>query len=241
MAMWMAAIVAPIQILAGDAHGLNTLEHQPIKVLAMEGDYEASPDGAPLILFGMPSNEEARVRYEIAVPHAGSLILKHDLHAPLPGLKDFPRDQWPPALVFWSFRIMVGIGLLMLLTAYWGLWLRIRGNLHTSRAYQNLCISMLPAGFVAVLAGWTVTEVGRQPWVVYGLMRTRDAVTPSLTTGDVLTSIALYVIVYLIVFGSGIFYMARLARAGPPEHVETREPTLGERPARPLSGAEAEA
>jgi cytochrome d ubiquinol oxidase subunit I len=129
----------------------------------------------------------------------------------------------------------------MLATAYWGLWLRWRGRLFTSRAYQNACIAMLPTGFIAVLAGWTVTEVGRQPWVVYGLMRTRDAVTPSLTGADVLLSIALYVVVYLIVFGAGIFYMVRLARAGPPEHVDLREPRLEERPARPLSGAEVEA
>ena len=135
---------------------------------------------------------------------------------------------------------MVGIGVLMLAIALWGLWLRWRGTLYMTRTYQYACIAMLPAGFIAVLAGWTVTEVGRQPWVVYGLMRTRDAVSPSLTGTDVLLSIALYVIVYLIVFGAGIFYMARLARAGPPAHVEMREPTLRERPARPLSGAEAE-
>ena len=141
--------------------------------------------------------------------------------------------------MFYAFRIMVGIGLLMLSMALWGLWLRWRGRLYTTRAYQTACVVMLPAGFIAVLAGWTVTEVGRQPWVVYGLMRTRDAVSPSLTGADVLASIVLYVIVYLIVFGAGIFYMARLARAGPPEHVEMREPSLDERPARPLSGAQA--
>jgi len=130
---------------------------------------------------------------------------------------------------------------LMLGMAVWGLWLRWRGRLYTNRLYQNACIAMIPAGFVAVVAGWTVTEVGRQPWVVYGLLRTRDAVSPSLTGADVLLSLSLYAIVYLIVFGAGIFYMVRLARAGPPEHVELREPKLGERPARPLSGAEADA
>jgi cytochrome d ubiquinol oxidase subunit I len=152
------------------------------------------------------------------------------------------RPDRPPVVpVFFAFRIMVGVGLLMLATAVWGLWLRWRGRLYSSAAFQNACIAMLPAGFVAVLAGWTVTEVGRQPWVVYGLMRTRDAVTPSLTGSDVLISFALYLVVYVAVFGAGIFYMVRLARAGPPAHVDMREPTLGERPARPLSGAKAEA
>jgi len=158
----------------------------------------------------------------------------------VPGLKSVPPADRPPvAPVFFGFRIMVGIGLLMLAMAIWGLWLRWRGQLFTSRAYQNACIAMLPAGFIAVIAGWTVTEVGRQPWVVYGLLRTRDAVTPSLTGGDVLVSLALYVIVYAVVFGAGLFYMLQVARAGPPDRVDLRDAKLGERPARPLSGADA--
>src|SRR6187402_2092686 len=131
MAMWMAAIVAPIQILAGDAHGLNTLEHQPAKVLAMEGDYDPSPHGAPLVLFGLPSNAEDRVRYKIEVPHIGSLILKHDPSAPLPGLTDFPRDEWPPVpIVFWSFRIMVALGFAILGLGLWSLIARMRRRLY---------------------------------------------------------------------------------------------------------------
>lgn len=241
MTVIFIAIFVPVQIIAGDLHGVNTLHHQPVKIAAMEGLWETQSH-APAVLFALPDEQAERNRAEISIPTLASIYLGHSPDAVIKGLKEVGAADRPPVTpVFFAFRIMVGIGLLMLLTAYWGLWLRIRGNLHTSRAYQNLCISMLPAGFVAVLAGWTVTEVGRQPWVVYGLMRTRDAVSPSLTSADVLTSIALYVIVYLIVFGSGIFYMTRLARAGPPEHVEMREPTLGERPARPLSGAEAEA
>jgi len=142
------------------------------------------------------------------------------------------------APVFFGFRVMVGIGLLMLAVAIWGLWLRWRDRLFTTRAYLNACIAMLPAGFIAVLAGWTVTEVGRQPWIVYGLMRTRDAVTPSVTGGDVLVSLLLYLIVYAVVFGAGIFYMAKVARGGPPSEVELRDAKLAERPARPLSAVD---
>ena len=146
----------------------------------------------------------------------------------------------PPVLpVFYAFRVMVGLGLLMLAMVVWAGILHWRGRLFDTRAFQNACIAMIPAGFVAVVAGWTVTEVGRQPWIVYGLMRTRDAVSPSLTGANVALSLALYVIVYLIVFGAGIYYMARVARAGPPEHVDIRDARLTERPARPLSAAEA--
>jgi len=230
----------PVQIVAGDLHGGNTLHHQPIKLAAMEGLWE-SRSHVPMVLFAIPDQAAATNHAEIAIPDVASLYLTHDFDTVVKGLKEAPPDDRPPvAPVFFAFRAMVGIGILMLIVAYWGLWLRLRGRLFDSRTYLNACIAMLPAGFVAVLAGWTVTEVGRQPWVVYGLMRTRDAVSPSLTGADVLTSIALYVIVYLIVFGAGIFYMARLARAGPPAHVDLREPNLDERPARPLSGAQAE-
>jgi cytochrome d ubiquinol oxidase subunit I len=241
MTVIFIAIFVPVQIIAGDFHGINTLHHQPIKIAAMEGLWDTQAR-APAVLFAIPDEKAERNRAEVSIPALASLYLAHSTDAVIHGLKDAPPADRPPVLpVFFAFRIMVGIGLLMLATAFCGLLLRMRGTLHTTRAYQNACIAMLPAGFVAVLAGWTVTEVGRQPWVVYGLLRTRDAVSPSLTGADVVASIALYVAVYLIVFGSGIFYMARLARAGPPEHVEMREPTLGERPARPLSGAEAEA
>ena len=240
MTVTFIAIFVPIQIVAGDLHGVNTLHHQPVKLAAMEGLWDTQAR-APAVLFAIPSERDERNRAEIAIPALASIYLAHSPDAVIKGLKEAPATDRPPvAPVFFAFRIMVGIGVLMLAIAVWGLWLRWRGTLYTTRTYQNACIAMLPAGFIAVLAGWTVTEVGRQPWVVYGLMRTRDAVSPSLTGTDVLLSIALYVIVYLIVFGAGIFYMARLARAGPPAHVEMREPTLRERPARPLSGAEAE-
>jgi cytochrome d ubiquinol oxidase subunit I len=241
MTVIFIAIFVPIQIIAGDLHGDNTWHHQPVKLAAMEGLWDTQSH-APAVLFAIPDEQAERNRAEISIPTLASYYLGHSADTVVKGLKEAaPADRPPVAPVFFAFRIMVGIGILMLVTGYWGLWLRWRRQLVTSRAYQNACLVMLPAGFVAVIAGWTVTEVGRQPWVVYGLMRTRDAVSPSLTGANVLVSIALYIVVYLIVFGAGIFYMVRLARAGPPDHVETREPKLDERPARPLSGAEAEA
>jgi cytochrome d ubiquinol oxidase subunit I len=240
MTVTFIAIFVPIQIIAGDLHGINTMHHQPVKLAAMEGLWETQAR-APAVLFAIPDQRAERNYAEISIPVLASIYLAHSPDAVIKGLKEAPPEDRPPvAPVFYAFRVMVGVGILMLAMAVWGLWLRRRGRLDTTRAYLNACIAMLPAGFVAVLAGWTVTEVGRQPWVVYGLMRTRDAVSPSLTGADVLLSIALYVAVYLIIFGAGIFYMARLARSGPPAHVEMREPHLTERPARPLSGAHAE-
>ncbi|MHC2331729.1 cytochrome d ubiquinol oxidase subunit I [Bradyrhizobium sp. USDA 4454] len=202
MAMWMAAIVTPIQILAGDAHGLNTLEHQPAKVLAMEGHYEPSPDGASLILFGFPSNEAAQVRYKLEVPRLGSLILKHDPDAPLPGLSDFPRDQWPPVpIVFWSFRIMVGLGFAMLAVGLWSLLARFRGMLYDWAWLHRACVALGPAGFVAVVAGWVTTEVGRQPFTVYGLLRTAESHSP-LAAPAVAASLVAFVLVYFAAFGA---------------------------------------
>ncbi|HYT96992.1 MAG TPA: cytochrome ubiquinol oxidase subunit I [Casimicrobiaceae bacterium] len=241
MTITFVAIFVPVQIIAGDLHGINTLHHQPVKIAAMEGLWDTQ-SRAPAVLFAIPDEKAERNRFEVSIPVQASLYLAHSADAVIKGLKEAaPTDRPPVIPVFFAFRIMVGIGLLMLATALWGLWLRWRGRLFKSRAYQNACIAMLPAGFIAVLAGWTVTEVGRQPWIVYGLMRTRDAVSPSLTGADVLMSVLLYVVVYLVVFGAGIYYMTRLARAGPPEQIELREPKFGERPARPLTGAEGDA
>jgi len=230
MAMWMAALVAPIQILAGDAHGLNTLEHQPAKVLAMEGDYQPSPDGAPLILFGLPSNEEARVHYEVSIPHVGSLILKHDPFAPLPGLTDFPRDQWPPVpIVFWSFRIMVAIGFAMLGLGLWSLFARFRGWLYDWSWLHRAAVLMGPAGFVAVIAGWVTTEVGRQPFTVYGLLRTDESHSP-LAAPAIAASLLAFVLVYFTAFGAGTYYLLRLM-GKPPERGETEPPNVPHRAA----------
>ena len=230
MAMWMAAIVTPIQIFAGDAHGLNTLEHQPAKVLAMEGHYEPSPDGASLILFGMPSNRDARVHYKVEVPRLGSLILKHDLNAPLPGLSDFPRDQWPPVpIVFWSFRIMVGLGFAMLGLGLWSLLARARGGLYDWTWLHRAAVLLGPSGLVAVIAGWATTEVGRQPFTVYGLLRTAESHSP-LAAPAVAASLIAFVLVYFIAFGAGTYYLLRLM-AKPPARGESELPKVPQRAA----------
>ncbi|MBP1848831.1 cytochrome ubiquinol oxidase subunit I [Rhizobium halophytocola] len=210
MAMWMASIVTPIQIFAGDEHGLNTLEHQPVKISAMEGHFESHPNGAPLILFGIPNQDEQRVDYAIEIPKLSSLILTHDLNGPLKGLDVVPRDKQPPvAIVFWSFRIMVGLGFLMLGVGLWSLWSRWRGTLATNDMLHRVAVAMGPAGFVAVLAGWVTTEVGRQPYTVYGELLTSDSMSP-LATPAIATSLVAFIIVYFAVFGAGTFYILRL-------------------------------
>ncbi|GHA83329.1 cytochrome ubiquinol oxidase subunit I [Algimonas arctica] len=215
MAMWMAVIVAPLQIFLGDLHGLNTLEYQPQKVMAMEGHYESHPHGAPLYLFGIPNEAEQRLDYAIAIPKASSLILKHDLNAPLDGLDTIPMDERPPvAIVFWSFRIMVGIGFLMLFVGLWSLWARFRGKLYSSRWLHRAALLMGPSGLVAVLAGWITTEVGRQPYTIWGLMRTSESASP-LAAPAVGASLLAFIIVYFFVFGAGVFYLLRLMKAGP--------------------------
>lgn len=215
MAMWMAALVAPIQIVAGDAHGLNTLEHQPAKVMAMEGHYQSHPDGAPLILFGIPNSKEQRVDYAIEIPKASSLILKHDPDAPLAGLDTIAPDKRPPVgIVFWSFRVMVGLGFAMLGLGLWSLIARWRGRLYEWGWLHRAAVAMGPAGFVAVIAGWITTEVGRQPYSVYGLLRTADSASP-LGAPAVAASLAAFAVVYLAVFGIGVWYLLRLM-AQPP-------------------------
>jgi cytochrome bd ubiquinol oxidase subunit I len=215
MAMWMAALVAPVQILAGDQQGLNTLEHQPAKVMAMEGHFQSHPDGAPLILFGIPDGERETVRYSVEIPNLSSLILKHDLHAPLPGLDTVPRSERPPVgIIFWSFRIMVGLGSLMALLGLCSLLARARKKLHDWRWLHRFALVMGPMGFVAVICGWVTTEVGRQPWVVYGLLRTRDAVSP-IAAPAVTGSLIAFVIVYFTVFAAGTFYILKLMGQAP--------------------------
>src|SRR5690606_14911866 len=172
-------VTAPIQIFVGDLHGLNTLEHQPTKVMAMEGHFESHPEGAPLYLFGLPDQEAGTMRYPVAIPNAGSLILEHSLTAPMDGLETVPRAEWPPvAIVFWSFRIMVGLGFLMAALGLLSLIAYLRGRLYEWGVLHRFALAMGPAGFVAVIAGWVTTEVGRQPYTVYGLLRTADSVSP---------------------------------------------------------------
>ncbi|WP_082802284.1 cytochrome ubiquinol oxidase subunit I [Falsihalocynthiibacter arcticus] len=211
MAMWMALIVTPIQIIAGDQHGLNTLKHQPAKIAAIEGHYKGYPEGrAPLILFGLPDDATGKVRYKVEVPLLGSLILTHNLDGPLQGLNDFPPENRPKsALIFWTFRIMVATGFAMLGIGLWAAWARWRGQLYDARWLQRSAVLLAPSGFLAVLAGWITTEVGRQPFTVYGLLRTSDSVSP-LQAEAVGASLIAFIVVYFFVFGSGTFYALRL-------------------------------
>ncbi|NNM00987.1 MAG: cytochrome ubiquinol oxidase subunit I [Gammaproteobacteria bacterium] len=214
MAMWMAAIVAPLQIVVGDLHGLNTLEHQPRKVAAMEGHFETR-QGAPLILFGLPDDEAEETRMALEIPKLGSMILTHDWSGEVKGLKEWPKDERPPvAIVFWSFRIMVGLGSLMALVGLASLWLRFTGRLYASPLMLRAAVAMGPAGFIAILAGWVTTEVGRQPFTVYGLLRTADSVSP-IALPAVSASLAAFVVVYFIVFGVGTMYLLRMMARAP--------------------------
>jgi cytochrome d ubiquinol oxidase subunit I len=227
MTLWLLTVLVPLQIVLGDQHGLNTLRYQPEKVAAMEGDWETRA-GQPLILFGWPDEAAETTRAAVEIPYLGSLVLTHSLSGTVRGLKEWPPADRPPvAIVFWAFRIMVGIGLLMLAVVIAGNWLRWRRRLYDMRWFLVTCEWSLPIGFIAVIAGWVVTETGRQPWVVYHHMRTADAVTPSLTGGDVLASLALYVAVYLVVFPLSLYYLGALVRAGPSEGEPLERPIEG--------------
>jgi cytochrome bd ubiquinol oxidase subunit I len=215
MAMGMITVVAPLQILAGDQHGLNTLEHQPVKVMAMEGHFKSYDNGAPLVLFAWPDQAKGENLYAVEIPKGSSLILKHSLDAPLKGLDTVDRKDWPPvAIVFWAFRVMVGLGTLMLLLALVSLWARVRHRLYDWPLLHRFAIAMGPAGFVAVIAGWVTTEVGRQPFTVHGLLRTADSVSP-LQAPAVAVSLLAFITVYFIVFGAGVFYILRLMSQSP--------------------------
>ncbi|MEB3794499.1 MULTISPECIES: cytochrome ubiquinol oxidase subunit I [Acinetobacter] len=243
MALWLILILAPVQIFVGDAHGLNTLEHQPAKLAAMEGHWETNHnEGMPLYLFGIPDMQEERTKYAISIPNLGSLILTHSKNGSVKGLKDFaPEDRPNSTVVFWSFRIMVGLGMLMLLLALTGLWLRKTGKLYESKWFHRFALVMGPSGFIALLAGWFTTEVGRQPWVVYGVMRTKDALSP-VSAEQVGLTLIIFVLVYCIVFGIGIYYMLKLINKGP-EFIYSQVNEVGgvghfKTPMRPLSATD---
>jgi cytochrome d ubiquinol oxidase subunit I len=236
MALDLLIILVPLQIFLGDQHGLNTLEHQPAKLAAIEGRYD-TVQPTPLTLFGIPDDAAAVMRYAIEIPDLGSLILTHSWNGTIKGLQEWPPDERAPVgPPFFAFRVMVGIGIIMLAMAIAGQVLRWRGRLWDSVAFLRLAQLVAPLGFVAVIAGWTTTEVGRQPWTVYGLLRTADSVSPSLTGADVAFSLALYVVVYLIMFPTGIAVMAALARRGPREELPP-EPVESGRPNRPFENA----
>jgi cytochrome bd ubiquinol oxidase subunit I len=237
MALDLLIILVPLQMFLGDQHGLNTREYQPAKLAAIEGRYDTAQP-TPLTLFGIPDDVTATMRYAIEVPYLGSLILTHSWDGVIKGLKEWPVDQRPPVgPPFFAFRVMVGIAFIMLFVVALGWVLRLRGQLWNSVWYLRLCQWVAPLGFVAVIAGWTTTEVGRQPWTVYGLLRTADSVSPSLTGVDVALSLACYVVVYLIMFPTGIVFMARLVRLGPQEQEFKPEIIESGLPNRPFENA----
>ena len=239
MALWSLLVTAPLQVFIGDLHGLNTLEHQPAKVAAMEGHWENKPgEGVPLILFGWPDMDAETTRYKIEIPNLSSLILTHEWRGQYPGLKEFAREDRPNAtIVFWTFRVMVGLGMLMLVLALWSAWSHWRRRAYESRALLRFALLMGPSGLIALLAGWYTTEIGRQPWVVYGLMRTADAVSNHSALTLSVTLVVLLV-VYAAVFGTGIGYMLKLIGRGPDSNENPPDGNaLDQRPARPLSAA----
>jgi len=233
MTLWLLAVIAPAQLVVGDLHGLNTLENQPTKVAAMEGNWQRQAN-APLLLFALPDGAAQENHFEVGIPSGASLILKHEADGVLPGVSEVPKDEQPPvAIVFWSFRVMVGLGVLMIGFAGYALWLRLRGQLwHAPRFLRGLTW-MIPAPFVAVLAGWFVTETGRAPWLIYEQLSHAEGLTPALTGAMALTSLIGYVLVYALVFIVALYYLVRIVRAG--LEVPDRPQPESDRPKRPLS------
>jgi cytochrome bd ubiquinol oxidase subunit I len=230
--MWLLTLLVPLQIFLGDLHGINTLHTQPAKLAAIEAHWNREAR-APLALFAIPDQKAETNHYVVEVPLLGSLILTHDINGVVPGLKDFPREDRAPAIIpFFAFRIMVGAGLVMLALVMVGLWLRLRGRLYDRDWFLRALTWGTPLGFIAVVAGWTTTEVGRQPWTVYGVMRTAHSVTPSLTGSDVLISLLGYMAVYCIMFPAGLWMVMRIVRAGVVK--DGHEPVEGGRPAAPV-------
>ncbi|QYR52235.1 cytochrome ubiquinol oxidase subunit I [Lysobacter soyae] len=237
-AVVFAAIAVPLQIFVGDLHGLNVREHQPVKLAAIEAHWhESQPgEGTPLVLFALPDEKAERNRAEIAVPRLGGLILAHDWNGTIQPLTAVPPSERPPvAPVFFAFRVMVGLGSLMLLLVIASLWAWKRGTLMQSKWVLSAWRWMSPTGFIALLAGWYVVEIGRQPYVVYGLLRTSEALSPQITRAAVMSSLIVYALAYTVVFGSGMWYLRKLLLVGPvpqpPKHTGDGEKT----PARPMS------
>lgn len=223
LAMGMALVLAPLQLVAGDLHGLNTLKHQPMKVAAMEARWDTAR-GVPFTIFALPDMQAESNRYALDVPRLGSLILTHEWDGEIAGLESVPKDDRPYVpLIFFTFRLMVGIGLWFILLAAFGQYTRMRGRLHMSRWLHHACLYSTPLGFVAVLAGWYTTEVGRQPWVVYGLLRTKDAAS-QLPAHEVMTTLIAFAVLYAVLLAAFIAYLARMIRRGPDEAAPAGKP-----------------
>ncbi len=235
MTLWLLTVLVPLQFYLGDSQGLNTGKYQPAKLAAIEAIWDTG-GSQPWVLFAIPDDAAEKNLYSIEIPYLGSLILTHSLDGVVTGLKDFPADNRAPvAFPFFGFRIMLGLAGIMLCLVVWGNWLRFRGQLMTTPLYLRALQYCMPIGFFAVIAGWVTTEVGRQPWTIYNLLRTADSVSPSLTGTDVLISLIGYICVYLFVYPTGIILMARVVRKGPRAvPIEGETPVAAGRPDAPV-------
>lgn len=223
MAVILVSVMAPIQLFLGDMHGLNTLKHQPAKIAAIEGIYKTGRS-LPLVLFAWPNETEQRMDYKLEIPKLGSLILTHDWEGEIKGLNEWAKEDRPPVLpVFWSFRIMVGIGLLMLALGTVSAIQYFRGRLFEARWLHLGWILMMPTGFIAILAGWFVTEIGRQPWTAYGVIRTMHSVSPGILSSQVFFSLLAFVLIYTFIFGAGSYYILQLISKGIPKAEEQEQ------------------
>ena len=218
MAIGLTAILAPLQLVIGDQHGLNTLKYQPIKVAAMEAHWDGSKPG-DFEIFAWPDEKAETNRFAISIPKGASLVLTHKMNGLFPGLTSVPPSERPPVkIVFFSFRIMLGLGFFMIGAALFGAFLWWRGTLFETRWYLQVMAQCWWVGFVAVIAGWVVTECGRQPWLVHDILRTADASSP-VPGGSVLVTLVLFVLAYGVVFSFGIYYINRLIAKGLPSPV----------------------
>jgi cytochrome d ubiquinol oxidase subunit I len=230
MALWMIIVLAPLQIVVGDLHGQHSLKVQPLKVAAIEGSWTRPPEGTgePLRLFAIPDMAERHNRWEIAIPRVGSLYLRHDLTSTIAALDEFPPENMPPVpTVFFAFRFMVGLALLMLGQGLISLMLRWRKRLYTARWMLRGCVLMAPAGFLAMLCGWVVTEVGRQPFTIYGLLRTADSLS-TVSRQQVIGSTWTILMFYLLIFGIGLWVLLRIMREPPGKDEAGPQPTLAD-------------
>jgi len=236
MAIGMLAIVAPLQLLVGDLSGKDVMHHQPAKLAAIEAFWETRTEQA-FHIAAWPDREIEGNHWELSIPKLGSLITAGSTEAEVQGLKAFaPEDRPPVFIVFWAFRLMVGLGLAMIALGFWGAWLAWRGRIARSPAFLRACVAMGPAGFVAVISGWIVAEVGRQPYVIYGLLRTEDAVSP-IGAGSVSASLLAFLVVYAIVFSVGALYILRMLAEGPLAGAHEAPPTQHRPPGWALGAA----
>jgi cytochrome d ubiquinol oxidase subunit I len=219
LALIMAALIAPLQVVVGDFKGQSVARHQPAKLAAMEAHWNTNTEGgAAFVAFAIPDMEREVNRWEVTVPNLLSVLTTHSMTGTVTGLKEFPPEERPNVMVtFWTFRIMVGIGFLFLAVMIWGGILAFRGNLTNSRLFLKTLILIQPLGFLATILGWVTAEMGRQPWTVYGLLKTADSVSP-IAAGNVVWSICMFVLFFIVVGASYFYFTIKTLRTGPDLH-----------------------